>query len=129
MARLLNLDKSPCLENPNNYGLECDHINNDKGQEPCASCNLARQYDDSVSFGIKKFASGQFLPTGADYYKGERKIDYMDSLAQEIGFRSAQSYIEHLLEDGEAVDKIAYRFGVTERAISRRIEKSGRYNL
>jgi hypothetical protein len=128
MARLLNLDKSPCLQNPECNGLECEYIKNDKCQEPCASCDLARQYDDRVSFGIKKFSDGQFLPTGVDYYNRDRKVDYMDSLAQEIGFKSAGNYIEHLIEEGESIERIAYRFGVSDRAISRRIDGSGRYS-
>ena len=111
--RLVNNMKSPCAHHPNS-GFGCKHINKDKDIEPCSSCKLPRDYDDKISFGIKRFT-----PLSAKRGVRSKAQGRLHDMARQLGCVSLQHYIERLQMAGYTYNRMAELCGVSKASVLR----------
>jgi len=85
--------KSPCLNHPKNNWLPCKYASQDKNFEPCDTCDAVKQYDDMISFGIKRFADQRG-------YRHQDSIAHqkLQTMAIEYGYITVGDMIDAMID-------------------------------
>lgn len=112
MKSFISISKSPCISRPDKFGAACKHVRQNKNEAPCCDCDLPRAYDDSISFGIKRYTD-KSLTGSENYQPASNRLDEVT----DMGYRSVGEMIESLHSEGYSYESIANMVGVSKKTV------------